>query len=154
MAILHSSFCLLHSPGAPDPPREPRGSLRAASGWLPGGFGVASGQPGMLFRRALAVWRLCWRIVGALGSHSGGFEVAFRWLSGRNPLAINTLWGGFAVALAGLRRHPPLFLLSTFCSRLSLRGGFTRPFCLCLLPSAFCLPPSGFARLLPECLRG
>jgi hypothetical protein len=51
-------------------------------------------------------------------------RVACRWLEGRDPLAIRWLWGGFDVALAGLRRLPPLFLLSTFCSLLSLRGGF------------------------------
>src|ERR1039458_10233332 len=143
MAILHSSFCLLHSPGAPDPPREPRGSLRAASGWLPGGFGVASGQPGMLFRRALAVWRLCWRIVGALGTHSGGFGVAFSWLSTRFGVALLSHWPACAV----IRRY--------FCFLLSALG-FP---CAVALPGhsafAFCLLPSAFPRVaLPRfCLR-
>ena len=30
--------------------------------------------------------------------------MALGWLWGRNPLAINTLWGGLGVALAGLTR--------------------------------------------------
>jgi hypothetical protein len=40
----------------------------------------------------------------ALRSHWGGFGVALRWLSGRNPLAINRLWGGFDMALGGFAR--------------------------------------------------
>jgi hypothetical protein len=64
---------------------------------------------------------------------------------GRNPLAINPLWGGFDVALAGLRRLPPLFLLSSVCSLLSLRGGFAGPSTFFIHHSAFYIPP-GLAR--------
>ena len=38
----------------------------------------------------------------ALGSHWGGFRVAWGWLWGAYRLAINTLWGGFDVALMWL----------------------------------------------------
>ena len=43
-------------------------------------------------------------------------HVALGWLWGRNPLAINTLCGGFDVALGGLRRYFcfPAILHSTF----------------------------------------
>jgi hypothetical protein len=56
----------------------------------------------------------------------GGFGVAIGWLS-----------TGFGRLCPALRGHRALFLLSTFCFLLSLRGGLTRPFCI--LHSAFCL---------------
>ena len=39
----------------------------------------------------VALWALCGSLVGALGSHWGGFEVALMWLSGAYRLATNTL---------------------------------------------------------------
>src|ERR1039458_267437 len=54
-----------------------------------------------------------------LHSHRGGLRVALGWLWGRNPLAINRLWGGFKMAL----------------------GGFAGPSTFCILPSTFALLP-------------
>jgi hypothetical protein len=70
-----------------------------------------------------------WGSIGvALETHWGRIVGALGWLWSRNRLPINTLCGGFDVALGGLRGAAPPLLFSTFCFLLSLGGGFARLF--------------------------
>src|ERR1035437_1812649 len=95
----------------------------------------------------------------ALGSHRGSFRVALGWLWGRNRLPINTLWGGFGLALGGFVR--PFFILhSSFCPRLRVawRGGaWGLQIADCKWPIARPVALFGFSfqisafQLLPEC---
>jgi hypothetical protein len=86
------------------------------------------------------------RLLPACKSHAGGFDVAWVWLWVAllhvsaffllpSSFAPVWLWGGFGVALGGLRRLLPIFLLSAFCFRLVV--ALPRPSAFILLPSAF-----------------
>src|ERR1017187_3346399 len=106
---------------------------------MPPAYTAASGgfaQPFCILHSALAQGWLEGRMKVACRWLWGRIGVALGWLWGAYPLAIRWLWGGFDVALAGLRHLPPLFLLSTFCSLLSLRPAILHsPLCIRFRPT-------------------
>jgi hypothetical protein len=58
--------------------------------------------------RLQALQALCRSLVGALGTHWGGFVGALGWPWNRNRLPSNRPWGGFEVALMSHEGYRPL----------------------------------------------